>query len=344
MNAVLEAKKYEPKLPPAVAKLAAQADEAQKQFITPEPPPGDPPADPPVEPPVEPQNPPVEPPPPPPPADDEASFKHKYLTLQGRHNAEIGRMRGQLDAMNAQVANLNQLLATVKAPPPESTFQPTPSVVKSRITPEEVAEYGEEFIDFASRLAAQEASRVAAPLLRELDSLKQQVGGVGQTLHQSARDRLFQQLDEQIPKWRELNTTPEYLDWLALQDAYTGAIRQELLNDAFEQNDFPRVSAFFKGFLAELAATAPTPQDEPGSQGIKVPKIALNTIVAPGRAKSAAATPPGAPPEKPIITTSQISKFYTDKAAGKYNGPEGIARAKEFEDSIFLAQREGRIR
>lgn len=334
MNVASEPKKFETKLPAAVARIAAQADEAQKQFINPDPPadPNNPPQDPPADPPADPATPPAEP--------TEDQWKHKFLTLQGRHTAETGRLRGQLDAMQGQIQNLNNLLATVKKPP-ESTFQPAVPV-KSRITAEEEAEYGADFIDFASRVASQEVAKATGPLLAEIAGLKQQLGGVGETLHQDARGRLFQSLDAEIPNWRELNSQQDFLDWLALQDTYTGAMRQEILNDAFEQNNFPRVAAFFKGFLAELAATANPQVIEPGNQGIKVPKIALDTIVAPGRAKSAAATPPGAPPEKPFITTSQITKFYTDVAAGKYRGRDAEYNAEQAK--IFEAQNEGRIR
>jgi hypothetical protein len=168
------------------------------------------------------------------------------------------------------------------------------------------------------------------------------VGGVGGQLHQNAREQLFENMDEAIPNWREVNASREFVEWLNLPDAYTGAIRQEILNNAFEQNNFPRVSAFFKGFLAELAATVAPQSGEPENKGTVVPKLALETIVAPGRAKSAAATPPLAPSEKPFITNSQIAKFYTDVSAGRYKGRE--AAAKEFEASIFQAVNEGRVR
>lgn len=339
MNVAADAKKFEPKLPPAVARLAAQANELQNQSINPDPPPGDPPPqDPPQDPP--PQDPPQDPP-----ADpaDDGSWKHKFLSMQGRYNADVGRLRGQVEAMSGQVANLNNLLSKVKSAPParEETFRQAPA--KPLISAEEVAEYGEEFVDFASRLAGQEVSRATGPLMREIENLKQQVGGVGEHIHQNARDQLLSRLDAELPGWREVNQNQEYLDWLSLTDPYTGAMRQDILSEAYEQNNFPRVAAFFKGFLAELAATA-TPQRgiEPNGGG-KSPKIALESIVAPGRAKSAAAiTPPGAPPEKPFITTSQISKFYTDVASGKFKGNE--AGQRDFEAKIFEAEKEGRIR
>jgi polyhydroxyalkanoate synthesis regulator phasin len=346
MNTVVDPKNFETKLPPAVIRNAQAADEMQQQFINPVDP-NAPPADPPVDPNAPPADSPIDPNAPPtaaqPPAEpDEGTWKHKYQSMQGRYNADVGRLKGQIDALTGQVTNLNKVLSTVAAPPADPGFSRTPAQVKTLITDEERAEYGDEFVDFAGRLATQEATRVAQPLLQQIEDLKRQVGGVGQSLQQNARAQLFENLDDEIPNWREVNTSEEFLEWLNLTDAYTGAIRQEILNNAFEQNNFPRVAAFFKGFLAELAATVAPRPGEPENKGIPVPKIALETIVAPGRAKSAAATPPPAPSEKPIIKPSDVAKFFNDKISGRYKGRE--AEANAMEASIILAGNEGRIR
>ena len=75
--------------------------------------------------------------------------------------------------------------------------------------------------------------------------------------------------------------------------------------------------AFFNGFLAQEAALAPA------IPGVPAPaadgKIPLDTLAAPGRAKTAAAN---APVEKPSFTTAQIAQFYADSSRGKYRGRE----------------------
>lgn len=131
-----------------------------------------------------------------------------------------------------------------------------------------------------------------------------------------ARRNLETTLDTQVPSWRDVNVAQEFHSWLALPDLFSGAIRHELLKAAYEQNDTPRVLAFFKGFLAQEAASAPAPygQTQPApadaTQGDASGKIPLETFAAPGRAKTAAAT--GAPAEKPTFTHAQIAKFYAD--------------------------------
>ena len=136
------------------------------------------------------------------------------------------------------------------------------------------------------------------------------------------------------------------MQWLALPDTYSGAIRHNLLKAAWERNDTPRAAAFFQGFLAEEAAVDPAARPPNGS---RVPDVALNggqrsngkvpleTFAAPGRAKSAAETPA----EKPLISRSQISAFYAQCSAGKFRGNE--AERVRLEKMIFDAQAEGRI-
>ena len=148
-------------------------------------------------------------------------------------------------------------------------------------------------------------------------------------------------MNEQLPNWREVNVNPEFLNWLKLPDPYSGAIRHDLLKAAHERNDAPRTLAFFKGFLAEEAATTPAERGPDLPDGASVQqKVSLESLAAPGRAKTAAAT--SAPAEKPSFTRAQISKFYADSAAGRYRGKE--AEKDRIERQIFEAEREGRIR
>lgn len=63
----------------------------------------------------------------------------------------------------------------------------------------------------------------------------------------------------------------------------------------------------------------------------------LASLAAPGRAHSAG----GQPAEKPVYTAAEITKFYTDVAAGRWRGREQQQSA--IDQDIMMAQREGRI-
>ena len=338
--------KFEANLPPVVKAAAKRAQELQDQILNPpaEIPPaeGTVSADPiSTEVPIA-ESPPAEAPPvEATPTEGTEYWEHKYKTMKGRYDAEIPRLKNQLNDMSSQINNLNGLLANVNraAPPPQQSFTPQ----QIEISAEEIEEYGEDFTDFASRIAAREAQKVASSFAQKLEQLEGQVNGVNGTIIQDARERLFNTMDTEIPNWREINNAPEFIDWLQLTDQYSGAIRHNLLKAALEQNSFPRVAAFFKGFIAELAATRNPQQGEPGQTGGDAPqKTPLEQFAAPGRAKSTAATPPPVPKAKPFITSAEISAFYRDVAANKWKGRE--AEKLRIEAEFIEAGREGRVR
>jgi hypothetical protein len=208
------------------------------------------------------------------------------------------------------------------------------------ITPDELNDYGEEFLNLVGKKAREEISPEVKSLKSEIAQLKSQLSGVNGYVANDAQSRLEQHLDNSVANWRELNYNPDFLSWLALPDSYSGAIRHELLKEAWDRRDASRVANFFKGFLAEEAVVAPVDQ-EPDRTGSPVSKVPLESLAAPGRAKTAASGNT-TPAEKPTFTRAQIAAFYADAASGKFRGRE--ADKERLERQIFEAQRDGRIR
>jgi hypothetical protein len=274
---------------------------------------------------------------PPPPAQGDESWERKYHSVRGN----LDRIRGenqQLAQINQQLSdrlsNLESMLSSLQKNPIQ---QPTPHELRasSLIKPEEREEYGDELLDLIGR----RAQEVAAPLQAEIQRLNAQLNATGKAVQAQTKQQMHAELDAQVPNWREINTNDDFLTWLQLPDPYSGAIRQTLLKQAYEQNETPRVANFFQGFLRERAAVAPAGAGpQPGSGGKPSPKMDLKDLAAPGRAKSAAGSTPA---DEPIFKQSDISAFYSAKAAGKFRGRE--AEADKLEAAIFDAQRKGRI-
>jgi hypothetical protein len=351
-------------IPPAVRKAAKAAEEAfaaqgtdqvaqvdaRQNEAAPQPP-SEPPPEPvatPPQPQPQPSVPPAPPPqpqqvPPAPPAPTAATppvtpqppdWERQAKTWEGRYK----RAEADIMAMSNQLASMQSLIATMSKPTSETPPELRP---ESLLTPEEVNEYGEEFLGVVAKRAKQELSPEVQALKHELATLKNQFKSNADQSHNKATLDMEATLDQRLPQWRDINVLPDFHAWLALPDMYSGAIRHELLRAAYAQCNTPRVFAFFKGFLDQEAALAPR-EGEPHQAadfngGGKVP---LETFAAPGRAKTAAASP--APAEKPIITRAQISNFYAESAAGRYRGRE--AEKNRLEAMIYEAQREGRIR
>lgn len=261
---------------------------------------------------------------------DDGTSEHKYNSMKGRFD----RATQQLGAQAERIGALERMLASMQAQPQ----QPSGELRAERlITPEEEADYGPEFLDVVGKKAQEALMPTIKKYEDEIAGLKAQLKGVGNYVAQDAQTRMTDGLDNAVPGWREQNVNPEFLQWLALPDPYSGDIRHNMLKAAWERHDGPRVAAFFKGFLAEEAAYRPAGGEPPA---VSAGKVSLESLAAPGRAKTAAAS--SAPAEKPLITSAQISKFYADAAAGRYAGRD--EEKARFEKAIFEAQREGRIR
>jgi hypothetical protein len=271
--------------------------------------------------------------------DPDESWEHKYKSIHGRYV----RSQEQIRQLTEQVRGLQDIVASMKtapAPANQATSDGIPELdAENLITDDERADYGEDFLKVVGKRARQEVAPVINAYKAEIAQLKQQLEGFTGFVKQDSQQKLLSKLDEKLPNWREMNTNQEFLDWLSLPDPYSGGIRHDMLKAAYAQGDAHRVLAFFNGFLAEEAAVAPA-TSEPDASVTRVPKVPLEKLAAPGRAKTAAASP--APAEKPLITRAQVAAFYAEVAAGKYRGRDDAKNKAEAE--IFAAQREGRIR
>ena len=332
-------------IPPAVRKMAEQADAAfraqsgqpaepppQNPPGAPTPPPGDtPPAETPPSFPQEPLRAQVTPQVTP--QISEESWETRYKAMEGRYK----RAENDIRSMSEQLASTQSLIASMQRPtetPPELRPQ-------SLLTPEERNEYGDEFLGVVARRAKEELTPEVSLMQQKLARLEKQLETTSEQNSTRARFEMEATMDRTLPQWRDINFLDEFKQWLALPDAYSGAIRHELLRTAYAQNNTPRVLAFFKGFLDQEAAHVP--QGSGLHQGAELQnggKVSLESFAAPGRAKTSAAS--SAPVEKPIITRAQISHFYAESASGKYRGRE--AEKAQLEAMIFDAEREGRIR
>lgn len=267
---------------------------------------------------------------------DDESWEHRYKSMKGRFERSEAHNRSLLERISAMEHTIANLKMQGSAPRQQAQ-EDDPD---TSLSPDEVNDYGEDFLKVVGKKARAEIAPILRQYQDEIASLKEQLQGVGGFVAKNAKERMHASLDERCPTWRQLNNDQNFIDWLKLPDTYSGAIRHNLLKEAYEQNDTPRVLAFFNGFLAEEAAVAPANRREPDPDAKVVGKVPLKDLAAPGRAKTAAAS--GAPAEKPFFTRADIAKFYADVASGKYRGRD--AEKNRVEQQIFDAEREGRIR
>jgi hypothetical protein len=282
---------------------------------------------------------------------DAQNWERRFKGLQGRYDRDVRQMRENVSLMSDQIRQLQSENATLRTAMPAPTQQANGAAAPAHtlLTPQEIEDYGPEFVDVARRIAQE----VAGPLQAEVHSLRAQLGTVQQETGNSFLQRMDREISAEIKDWAALNRDQRFVEWVKLPDVFSGAIRQQLMQEAWNAGDSRRVVAFFRAFLTEEAAVDPrrangqmrqqgfnrtvTPTPSPVAPPTQEPQLALEDLAAPGRAHSAG----GSPAEKPVYTSADLTRFWTDVAHGRWRGRE--AQQQAVEADIMQAQKEGRI-
>lgn len=279
---------------------------------------------------VQPVNEPEHPAPAPaPPADN---WEQRYRTIQGKYDAEVPSLHGELRALRRQVETMQE--TQHQAPPAPTMPAPAPAVPAA-----DVEVYGEELVSGARRWARAEMSPELETMRAQLTEQQRRLEELQGQTSTVASNELERTLDSQVQNWREINGDPAFISWVNQVDPFSGTTRLSLANAALKAHDGMRVASFFRAFTAEQTATQPSGQSAQTTHGVAAP-MRLEDMAAPGRVMSGPSN--GAPPSRRMWTHAQIAAFYSDRLRGKYRGREKVA--DDLERDIVSANSEGRIR
>lgn len=252
----------------------------------------------------------------------EATWEHKYKTLQGMHNRNMEAFRQRAEALEAQVASLSQQLEAARKPstppaPPEDTTK-------------DAEVFGTDLVDMVKRVVNSAFGGLAQQFNERLSAVESHLQGTTQVVARTAEDQFLARLSAQVPDYEQVNQDADFLAWLAEVDPIYGLPRQAALTAAADARDANRVAGIFLAFKAtQTPPPAPTP--------VPTPAASLERQVAP----RAGASAPAAPSTKPVYTSAQVDAFYRDVRRGVYRGRE--ADAQRIEDQFNEALAEGRI-
>lgn len=264
---------------------------------------------------------------------EDGAWKSRYLTLQGKYNAEIPRLQEELRKLREQPqhspsdsAELQELRAEVAR-----LKQHAPSSPAATFAGEHAlrAEYGNELIDGLLALVKQQVQPV-----------QQQVAQVGSSIQQStaqARESsLVTRLKEQGIDFLQRNNDPLFLEWLKEVELFSGMERHKLLQAAYDSGDLDRVVTFFTAYDGQAtggrATPAPTPTPAPGPQ--------LNQHVT----LTSSASQADQVPAQNVWTGAQITEFYAerDRAARGLKSKYTVEQLAQLEQELFAFLRSQR--
>lgn len=236
-------------------------------------------------------------------------WEQRYRVLQGKYNSEIPRLQRENRQLQDDLNALKEEVQALKSAPPPPA--PTTPVVK----PEEVEQYGPEFVDLVTRIA-----KSTQPQTLDMSAVDARVRELNRPIEEvtvrSLKSSFFNTLGQMSPNWETLNTDQGFLSWLSGHDSLSGRTRQELFDEAYARLDAERVSAFFNGYGG--------------------PGVVSSAMVTPTTSRGQPPLPPG----KRIWRQSEIAEFFSEVRQKRYSPEE----AAKIEQDIFAAQAEGRVR
>jgi len=267
------------KLPLAVQRQVEEADKIQEELtgkpepeqeILPEKEPEEKPED------VIREMPPVEETVPPKGEDNVDYWKHKYATLHGMYKAEVRKesdgLRQEIDKQNKVISSLNDIVVTFQnerekflTPKKEEVKKDEGKPISSKLKEEDFEDYEGEMVTLV---------KTVNKLIDENESLKVQLGTVGQTVQQatqtvqkSAQDSFFSALTGAASDWQSLNNNIEFNSWLDLTAGSSelesgdtlGQTRRQILEAAFYGQNAKRVAKFFNDYKPSSKSSRGTP-------------------------------------------------------------------------------------
>lgn len=280
---------------------------------------------------------------------DAKTWKGRFEAASTREQEARAKLEADLNALREQVAAM-----TAKKTEEALTIEPT------ELTQEERDSMGEDLIAIITKQIRAEIRPILTALQddikRRLAEVTQPIEKLEQTVatqtHRTEAERFVAELRDKVARFDSVNIDPAFLAWLAEEDAFSGEIRQNLLDKAIKTFDVPRTVAFFDAFLTQTGGTGSrSGQDGPsgGQAGTgtpaqpQPPAPTLADFASPGR-PGATAAPTGAPAgtQSRIWTAQDVTKFYADIRAGLYDGKP--AEKAALEADMFAAQSQGRFR
>lgn len=246
----------------------------------------------------------------------ESTWEQRFKVLDGKYRAEVPRLHSEIKDLKASVTNLQEQLAAAKSTP----------ATRVEFTAEEREQFGDELLNVVARVAAAQAPAAQAPQI-DLTPMTERMQKLERHVAETSEDAFFRKLGDQIPHWEAQNVDAGFVQWLAQTDDFTGRVRQDLFNEAYESLDVGRIAAFFKAYPYQ----SPVSRTESA-----VPS--LESQVAPDVNRSSPPPPPG----QKIWSRAEIDQFYRQVRRGEFNqNTEDMVR---IEQDIFAAQKEKRIR
>lgn len=180
-----------------------------------------------------------------------------------RFNVTAGVLKTERAARQEEATEFNRKLTEMHAQIRALEANSTPKEAKLDLgqffTPEQIEQFGEEQCDAMAKAAMKSANTAAQEVVeREIAPFREREKQKETQTLEDRKQAFTDKLGEQIPDYAEIDTSEDWLTWLAQEDEVTGLVRQNILDSHIKVLDATKVAKVFKEFLkTKLPKTQP---------------------------------------------------------------------------------------
>jgi hypothetical protein len=192
----------------------------------------------------------------------EQTWEAKYKVLQGKYNAEVPKLRDEIQTLKQQtqqpatdvsqytkqISDLQTKVNTLESQKPNSLEdgKDLDGYLES--------EYGSEFANAIKNMIKQHSGSQGASS-SDVTELKSQFDNIQRDNQQSQQDLKVQTLTETLKSqgidFKQVDTDPMFVEWLAQEEGQTGHPRNEFLGQSFAKGDINRTATYYSAFKAQ---------------------------------------------------------------------------------------------
>lgn len=193
---------------------------------------------------------------------DYEALDHKNKTLAGKYNAEVPRLNKKLDEQGRELMDLQKTVSAmatqqVKPSVPEPAVNVSHPTKNKLVTQSDVDDYGEGFIDLATRISKDVLSEftesldvyIETKLNDRIGTISNDLGAIKTRQEQSIEEKYLSDLSTYCPSWMEIRDTEEFVSWLEEEDEFTGFQRMDILKNAVYGFDANRTARVYNEYI-----------------------------------------------------------------------------------------------
>lgn len=276
------------------------------------------------------------------PTDEEETYKKKFITLQGKYDAEVPRYAEQVRVLREEIRVLSrkneeleervQSLSEQKKVEPvtvetEEFDEVSETLKKLDLDYPDVGTTMQKFVDATKGKIAILEKKISDGKLpdKETESLKTEIRNLKKIAFDNDLKTVFG-----LPNWKELDDSPEFAKWLEGLIPYTNLRKYDVLQEAAKSFDAARVAQFFKDFLAENNNEVPLPVTPSGDENNGKN---LEGFISPQ--DDGGAVPPIKKTVSKSLTREAYVKFMKDSSKGKFDSKAWGGKTEEEVEAMF---------